>query len=150
MVYWRLENSKRRFPMKYLSEVKLQERVTDVDWSQKTAMAYVSTLPLHSLIGIIVTYWWFTCQWDNNQQNKMFACCAREDNHYCVCGDSLQLERKYETNNWSTRVSMTIFAMIVVCSLLEVLLKVNLQHQHQQRREGDKQRNIKVTNSMED
>jgi hypothetical protein len=43
-----------------------------------------------------------------------YSCCAKVDNHNRDRCDTLQLERKFEMNNWSMRVNMTIFGMIVV------------------------------------
>jgi Transposase IS4 len=40
--------------------------------------------------------------------------CAKIDNHNRDRSDTLQLEQKFETNDWSMRVNFSIFAMIVV------------------------------------
>jgi hypothetical protein len=41
-------------------------------------------------------------------------CCAKVGNHNRDRSDTLQLERKYETNNWEMRVNKTILAMSLV------------------------------------
>jgi hypothetical protein len=40
--------------------------------------------------------------------------CAKIDNHNRDRSDTLQLEKKYETNDWSLRVNFSILAMIIV------------------------------------
>jgi hypothetical protein len=43
-----------------------------------------------------------------------YSTCARIDQHNRDRTDTLQLDRKYETNDWSMRVNLTIFGMIIV------------------------------------
>jgi hypothetical protein len=43
-----------------------------------------------------------------------YSTCAKIDNHNRDRCDTLQLERKYKTNDWSMRVNLSIFGMIVV------------------------------------
>jgi Transposase IS4 len=47
-----------------------------------------------------------------------YSACGRIDQHNRTRQDTLQLERKMQTNNWDKRVNTTLFAMIVVDSYL--------------------------------
>lgn len=47
-----------------------------------------------------------------------YSSCARIDRHNRYRQDDLQLERTLQTKNWSMRVGMSIFGMIVVDSWL--------------------------------
>jgi hypothetical protein len=70
-----------------------------------------------------------------------YSCCARVDQHNRDRCDTLGLERKFETNNWSMRVNMTIFGMTLVYSWrVHSRLTFNVDEEGKQiRRETQKQ-----------
>ena len=45
-----------------------------------------------------------------------YSTCSAIDKHNRLRQDDLRIEKKVETVNWSTRVNLSIFAMVVVDS----------------------------------